>query len=162
MIFSWFMEVSTVSDRTKTCHLMLSRLITRAQTNELGRARLHVPALISPAGRPVDRKGEHVQLSMRWADLVPRYLQNSIAAPIAAQKTQMLRDREAHWIDKGTVLPAHRMCLYIAKYINKVNLLLLWLQWYQGINHGRSIVKLVWHSHKPSTNPFPDLKWQQC
>lgn len=62
------MEVSTVSDRTKTCHLMLSRLITRAQTNELGRARLHVPALISPAGRPMDRKGEHVQLSMRWAD----------------------------------------------------------------------------------------------
>lgn len=79
------MEVSTVSDRTKTCHLMLSRLITRAQTNELRRARLHVPALISPAGRPVYRKREHVWLSVRWADVVPWYLLNCLAAPIAAQ-----------------------------------------------------------------------------
>lgn len=89
------MEVSTVSDRTKTCHLMLSRLITRAQTNELGRARPHVPALISPAGKPMYRKEERARLSMRWADLVPRYLQDSVAVPIAAQKMQMLQDREA-------------------------------------------------------------------
>lgn len=38
------MEVSIVSDRRKTSHLMLSRRSTRAQTNERARARLHVPA----------------------------------------------------------------------------------------------------------------------
>lgn len=43
-LFFWLMEVSIVSDTRQTSHLMLSRLSTRAQTNEQAGVRLHVPA----------------------------------------------------------------------------------------------------------------------
>lgn len=33
---------------------------------------------------------------MSWAALVPRYLQTGVSAPMAAQKVEMLQDREAH------------------------------------------------------------------
>lgn len=57
------MEVSTVSDRRKTSRLMLSRLSTRAQTNELARARLHVPASYLTSWKAMMlRKGEGIQL----------------------------------------------------------------------------------------------------
>lgn len=56
------MEVSTVSDRRKTSRLMLSRLSTRAQTNELARARLHVPASYLTSWKAMLRKGEGIQL----------------------------------------------------------------------------------------------------